>query len=193
MTRPELIAIGTSLGGLHALMALLSGLPASLSVPVVIVQHRGPAAGGEGLAPLLRAHTPLAVVEAEDKMPIESGTVYLAPADYHLLVESRGLLALTTEAPVRSARPSIDVLFESAAQAYGPSLLGVLLTGASADGAEGLARVKARGGCAIVQDPASAECHIMPAAALAATAVDYVLPLPHIGQRLVALAEGTRA
>ena len=121
------------------------------------------------------------------------GSVYLAPADYHLLIEERGQLALSTEAPVRSARPSIDVLFETAADAYGPELVGVLLTGASADGAEGLAAIKARGGRAIVQDPASAECATMPAAGISATRVDYVLPLEASGGYLVSLVEGTRA
>jgi two-component system chemotaxis response regulator CheB len=133
------------------------------------------------------------VVEAEDKMALEAGIVYLAPADYHLLVEERGRLALSVDPPVRSARPSIDVLFETAADAYGAALLGVLLTGASADGADGLARVKALGGRAIVEDPSTAECRTMPAAGLAATAVDYVLPLRDIGSHVVTLVEGTRA
>ena len=108
-------------------------------------------------------------------------------------MEAGGWLALSTDEPVRSARPSIDVLFETAADAYGPALLGVLLTGASADGAAGLAHVKARGGRAIVQDPATAECATMPAAGIAAAAVDYILPLERIGEYLVSLVEGTRA
>jgi two-component system chemotaxis response regulator CheB len=193
MIAPELIAVGASLGGLNAVSMLLSTLPAVLPVPVVIVQHRTPAPSGNTLAELLQDTTGLAVVEAEDKMALEPGTVYLAPADYHLLVETRGFLALSTDAPVRSARPSIDVLFQTAADAYGGSLLAVLLTGASADGADGLAAVKARGGRAIVQDPATAECRTMPAAALAATAVDYVLPLAKIGEHVVSMVKGTRA
>jgi two-component system chemotaxis response regulator CheB len=193
MTGTELIAVGTSLGGLNALTKLLASLPQALPVPVVIVQHRSSGPDGGGLAHLLQERTALSVVEAEDKMPLEPGTVYLAPADYHLLIEARGVLALSTDAPVRAARPSIDVLFETAADAYGSSLIGVLLTGASADGAEGLAAVKARGGRAIVEDPATAECRTMPAAGLAATAVDYVLPLWRIGEHLVTLVEGTRA
>jgi two-component system chemotaxis response regulator CheB len=192
MTPVELIAIGTSLGGLNALVTLLSGLPV-LPLPVVVVQHRGTTPDRNGLAGLLQGETTWGVIEAEDKMPLERGRVYLAPADYHLLVESRGVLALSTEAPVLSARPSIDVFLESAADAYGAALLAVILTGASADGARGLAAVMARRGRGIVQDPATAECRTMPAAALAATAVDYVLPLPQIGEHLVALAEGTRA
>ena len=188
-----LVAVGTSLGGLNALTALLRDLPASFPVPIVVVQHRTVSQDGGGLTELLQDHARLKVVEAEDKMVLQSGTVYIAPADYHLLIEEAGILALSTDGPVRSARPSIDVLFETASDAYGPALLGVLLTGASADGAEGLATVKARGGRAIVEDPSTAECRTMPAAGLAATAVDYVLPLAKIGDHLVTLAEGTRA
>ena len=193
MNAVELVAIGTSLGGLNALTKLLQTLPREFRVPVVIVQHRTAHSDGGGLAKLLQDHTPLRVVEADDKMTVEPGVVYLAPADYHLMIEEPGLLALSTDAPVRSARPSIDVLFQTAADAYRDALLGVLLTGASADGAEGLAKVKLLGGRAIVEDPSTAECRTMPAAALAATAVDYVLPLDKIGDHLVALAEGTRA
>jgi len=192
MRAPQLVAVGTSLGGLNALTTLLGQLPPDLAVPVVIVQHRSASTDGAGLAAILQDRTRLPVLEAEDKMPLEAGRVYLAPADYHLLVEQRGLLALSTDAPVRSARPSIDVLFETAAEAYGDGLIGVLLTGASADGADGLVRVKARGGWAIVEDPSTAECRTMPAAGLAVTAVDYVLPLAKIGSHLVTLVEGTR-
>jgi len=192
MTNPELIAIGTSLGGFNALTALLATLPGELAVPVVIVQHRAIGPDAEGLTRLLQHQTSLRVVEAEDKMPLERGTVYVAPADYHLLIEERGLLALSTDPPVRSARPSIDVLFETASDAYRDALLCVLLTGASSDGADGLAAVKSRGGRAIVQDPATAECRTMPAAGIAATTVDYVLPLAKIGEHLVTLVEGSR-
>lgn len=193
-TRIELVAVGTSLGGLHALTRVLHALPGRLSAPIVVVQHRGTDDEREaGLAELLQRMTSQRVVEAEDKLPLEPGTIYLAPSDYHLLVEERGLLALSTEPPVRAARPSIDVLFETAADAYGPALLAVLLTGASADGAAGLARVKAFGGRVIVEDPATAECATMPAAGLAAAPVDYVLPVDKIGEQLAGLVEGTRA
>ena len=193
MTTPELVAIGTSLGGLNALTSLLRVLPEQFPVPIAIVQHRTNAADGSGLSRLLQEHCRLTIVEADDKMPLEAGRVYIAPADYHLLIEEPGMLALSTDAPVLAARPSIDVLFQTASEAYGDGLLGVLLTGASADGAEGLAAVKARGGRAIVEDPSTAECRTMPAAALSATAVDYVLPLTKIGEYLVTLVEGTRA
>jgi two-component system chemotaxis response regulator CheB len=193
MTAPRLVAVGTSLGGLNALTVLLGALPATFAVPVVIAQHRTPSPDGGGLVQLLQDHARLTVIEADDKMALEPGTVYLAPADYHLLIEEDGLLALSTDPPVWSARPSIDVLFQTAADAYGPAAVGVLLTGASADGAAGLAAVKGRGGRVIVQDPATAECRTMPAAGLAATAVDYVLPLARIGEHLVTLVEGSRA
>jgi two-component system chemotaxis response regulator CheB len=192
MNPPELIAIGTSLGGLNAVSRLLAALPQTFTVPIVIVQHRAITPQASGLAELLQQQTALRVIEAEDKMPIESGTVYLAPADYHLMVEDRGVLALSTEGPVRAARPSIDVLFQSAADAYRHTLVAVLLTGASTDGADGLAAVKAHGGRALVEDPATAECRTMPAAGIATAAVDYVLPLPRIPEHLMTLAEGTR-
>jgi two-component system chemotaxis response regulator CheB len=186
-----LIAIGTSLGGLNALLSVVRQLPRDLPAALVVVQHRG-VSQDTGLVDLLQQHTALTVVEAEDKMALKPGIVFVAPADYHLLVEDRESLALSTDAAVRSARPSIDVLFESAADAYGDALIAVLLTGASTDGAAGLARVKQRGGRAIVQDPATAECATMPSAGIAATAVDYVLPLERIGEHLLSLAEGTR-
>ena len=188
---PELIAIGTSLGGLNALLELFGRLPATLPVPIVMVQHRG-ATADTTLVEMLSHATALTVVEAEDKVAMQPGTIYVAPPDYHLLIEADGTLALSTDAPVRSARPSIDVLFETAADAYRERVLAVLLTGASADGAAGLTHVKRRGGCAIVQDPASAECATMPSAGIAATPVDYILPLRQIGEHLIGLVEGTR-
>ena len=188
---PELIAIGTSLGGLNALVELFRRLPPTLSAPIVLVQHRG-TGSDPTLVDMLSRATRLGIVEAEDKMEMTPGTVYIAPADYHLLVDEARTLSLSTEAPVRSARPSIDVLFETAADACRDRVLAILLTGASADGAAGLARIKRLGGCAIVQDPATAECATMPAAGIAATAVDYVLPLDQIAERIVSLVEGTR-
>jgi two-component system chemotaxis response regulator CheB len=188
---PELIAMGASMGGLTALLRIFRTLPATFPVPIVMVQHRGTSADTT-LVDMLARETPLTVVEAEDKVEMAPGTVYVAPADYHLLVDEEGTLALSTEAPVRSARPSIDVLFETAADAYRERVLGVLLTGASADGAAGLARIKKLGGCAIVQDPSTAECATMPAAGIAAAAVDYILPLDLIAAHILSLVEGTR-
>lgn len=182
----QLVVVGTSLGGLRALGVLLSGLPQSFPVPVVVVQHRHKDSD-DTLIRFLQHYSTLLVKEAEDKEMIVPGQVYLAPADYHLLVEVGGHLALSTEAAVSYARPSIDVLFESAADAYAQKVIGVILTGANHDGAQGLAKIKACGGLAIVQEPGTAESYIMPAAAVAAVAVDYVLPLEKISRFLVAV------
>jgi two-component system, chemotaxis family, protein-glutamate methylesterase/glutaminase len=181
----ELIVIGASWGGLHAVGEVLAALPPDFDVPVVVAQHRRDQGGG--LASLLASRTRLRVEDAEDKQPIERGRIYLAPPDYHLLVQ-RGWLSLSTEEHVHHARPSIDVLFDSAAEAYGEWVIGVILTGANEDGAAGLARVKELGGVAVVQDPASAERREMPAAALAAVSTaDAVLPLDEIGLFLYGL------
>ena len=187
----ELIVVGASWGGLHAVGTLLEGLGTQTSAAVVIAQHRN-AAGSDELADLLQLHTELPVRDAEDKDQILPGTVLLAPKDYHLLIESGGTVALSTEERVRYARPSIDVLFETAADAYREKCVGVVLTGANEDGAAGLARINALGGVAIVQDPGSAERAEMPAAALAATAADIVLPLEQIGLFLHGLLLETR-
>jgi len=182
--RDAMGVVGSSLGGFDALRTLLGGLPIDLPVPVVLVQHQG-VAGGE-LAALLQRYAALVVRDAEDKEEIVAGHVYVAPAGYHLLVE-QGSFALSTEAPVLYARPSIDVTFETAADAYGPGVLGVVLTGAGRDGALGLARIKQRGGLAIVQDPGTAQRRDMPAAALASVSPDWVVPLAEIAPRIVAL------
>ena len=182
----ELVVIGTSLGGFDALRLVLGGLPASFPLPLAIVQHQGASGSGE-LAALLQRYTPLAVADAEDKDVLSPGRVYLAPIGYHVLVE-RGSLALSTEGPVWYARPSIDVLFESAAEAYGMAVIGVALTGASRDGAAGLASIKQRRGLAIVQDPATAASPVLPKAALAATSVDWTVPLPELAPLLEKLA-----
>jgi len=178
----KLIVIGTSFGGLHALEVLLSGLPKSFPVAIAVVQHRH--RDNNTLPFFLQQHSALPLKEAEDKEMILPGRVYLAPTDYHLLVEV-GSFALSTEAPVSYARPSIDVLFESASDAYTERVIGVILTGASDDGAEGLAKIKAHGGLTLVQEPATAESRMMPEAALAAVPVDWILPLEDIAPLLV--------
>ncbi len=184
----QLIVIGASLGGLEALRMILGALPADFMVPIVVAQHRH-SDSTDRLAAILQRATALKVVEAYDKLVLEAGHVYLAPPDYHLLVEP-GSLALSTDGPVSYARPSIDVLFKSAADVYGAALIAVVLTGANHDGAHGLAMLVAAGGQAIVQAPDSAASAMMPAAALAATAVDFVGPLDLIGPRLIALVAG---
>jgi two-component system chemotaxis response regulator CheB len=176
----DLIVVGASWGGLYAVRAFLEGLGQQTSAAVVIAQHRS-ADGGDELAKLLQTHTELPVRDAEDKDHVVAGTVLLAPRDYHLLVEAGGTLALSTEERVKYARPSVDVLFESAAEAYRERCVGVVLTGANDDGAAGLARIKKLGGVAIVQDPGTAERSEMPSAAIAATVADVVLPLEQIG------------
>lgn len=176
----RLVAVGASWGGLHAVGRLLSGVPGGLELAFAIAQHRPADSPPRTLELLLQRHAQYPVAEAGDKDPIEAGRVYLAPPDYHLLVEP-GSFALSVDERVQHARPSIDVLFESAADAYGERVVGIVLTGANQDGASGLARIKERGGIAVVQDPRTAERRAMPEAALAATEPDAVLPLDEIG------------
>lgn len=180
-----LVVAGASLGGLAALRTLLRGLPGEFPLPLVVVQHRQ-ANSDEALAALLQQDSRLPVREAQDKERILPGQAFLAPADYHLLVEEDHL-ALSTDGPVLHARPSIDVLFESAALAYRHELVAVVLTGTGCDGAQGAARVKERGGLVVVQDPATAESPSMPRAAIAAAGADRVLPLVEIASFLAGL------
>jgi two-component system chemotaxis response regulator CheB len=185
-----IVVVGTSLGGLRALETLLSGLPEAFPLPVAIVQHRG-ACGGEALPERLQRQSALPVREPEDKEVMLPGQVYLAPADYHLLVE-RGSFALSTEGPVCYARPSIDVLFESAADTYADEVIAVILTGAGKDGAQGAVRVKERGGFLLVQEPATAESSVTPEAVLATAEVDRILPLPEMAPFLASLCRSAR-
>jgi two-component system, chemotaxis family, protein-glutamate methylesterase/glutaminase len=182
----ELICVGASWGGLRAISRVLSDIPEDVVQPIVVAQHRHPDSRGAVLATLIGERTARPVVEAEDKLQIEPHTVYIAPRDYHLLVEP-GHFALSLDERVKHARPSIDVLFETAADAYGASVIGVILTGANEDGAAGLARIKACGGVALVQDPEGAERRAMPEAAIAATVADAVLPLDEIGKFIYGL------
>lgn len=187
----QIVVMGASLGGFQAISSLLAALDASFPVPLVIAQHRAPQSG-EPLRQALQKKTALRVREPVDKEQALPGHVYLAPADYHLLVDGEGL-ALSTEAHVNSARPSIDVLFESAADAYGRGVLAVILTGASADGARGCAYVKHCGGQVIAQEPETAESATMPRAAIRAAEVDHIAPLeqiPALLQRLTLSPHG---
>lgn len=178
-----IVVIGASAGGLKALEQLLPALPETTCPPVVIVQHRGKDSGA-GLCKYLQQRSRLPVREPEDKQVIESGKVYLAPPDYHLLIE-RGNFALSISAPVCSARPSIDVLFETAADSYGARAVGMILTGSSRDGAAGLASIKRSRGFVVVQEPATAEVRFMPEAALALVPdADRILTLPQISEFL---------
>ena len=179
------VAVGTSWGGLSAMRTLLGGLPEDFPIPIVIVQHRGKDSD-QLLSQLLQDATPLSVCEIEDKDVLEPGRVHVAPADYHVMLEP-GFASLTIEEPVRFSRPSIDVMFDSAAATYGEHTIGVVLTGANEDGASGLAHIVGRGGCALIQDPKTAEVAIMPQAAIRAVPTAEVLPLDRLAPRLIEL------
>ncbi|MDP2338790.1 MAG: chemotaxis protein CheB [Bacteroidota bacterium] len=177
-----IVLIGSSKGGLAALQKLLGFLPATFKTPVVIVQHRMESAE-DLLVELLQKNTELYLKEVEDKDIINRGVIYLAPAGYHLLIEEDHF-ALSTEGPVSASRPSIDVLFESAAEEFGSKVVGIILTGMNRDGAQGLKKIKEAGGITLVQDPEEAEARQMPDAAIAASKVDYILALEGIGRFL---------
>ncbi|MBW4628442.1 MAG: chemotaxis protein CheB [Brasilonema octagenarum HA4186-MV1] len=186
----QFIAIGTSLGGLEALEVLLAGLPKNFPVPVAIVQHRYKSSDDK-LRVALQEYSALVVTEPQDKEEIVPGYIYLAPADYHLMIEVTSdavrepSFSLCVDAAVTYARPSIDVLFETAADTYAERLIAVLLTGANHDGMQGMRKIKARGGKTVVQEPSTAACPIMPEAAIAAGVADKVLPLADIAPYLV--------
>jgi len=191
MMPPQLIAVGTSLGGFEALKTILGGLPEDFPAAIAVVQHRSHE-DSECLLNLMEPYVRLPLVEVEDKDQIVGGYVYLSPPNYHLIAE-RGYFSLSADPPVMHARPSIDVLFESVAESFGESAIGVLLTGMGRDGTAGLAKIKERGGFAIVQDPTSAEGQRMPESAIASVAVDKVLPLAEIASFLVELCAGQRS
>jgi len=181
----EAVVIGGSAGSVRALDLILPGLPAEFP-PILIVVHVL-ASSLTSLASVFSRRAALRVIEAEPGAPIERGHAYFAPADYHLLVEPSRRCALSIAPPVHFSRPAIDVLFESAAEAYGPLLLGVVLTGASADGALGLRALVDRGGRALVQDPATAEAPTMPQSALRLVPEARVVPLSSMVAELRAL------
>ena len=186
MNPPDLIVIGCSLGGMRALETILAAFPKDFQTPIVVAQHRH-RASNDSLPSHFRRATQLCVVDAEDKQWIKPNCVYFAPANYHLLVE-RGEFNLSTEGAVLYSRPSIDVLFESAADAYRDRLVAVILTGANSDGANGIRRVKSAGGFVIAQDPKTAEAVEMPQSAIDTGRVDRILPLDRIGPYLVELS-----
>jgi two-component system chemotaxis response regulator CheB len=178
-----LVIVGASWGGLQALRWVLEGLPADFPTPIVVAQHRS-SHSSDVMVRIVQTHSPLAISEASDKDVIEPGHVYIAPPDYHLLVEP-GSLALSTDEFVHYSRPSIDVAFESAADAYADRLVGVILTGSNTDGSAGLRRIRDTGGITVVQDPATAARSEMPSAAIAAVTGARVLPLRKIAPFLV--------
>jgi two-component system, chemotaxis family, protein-glutamate methylesterase/glutaminase len=175
----EAVVLGSSAGAVEALMVILPGLPRRFRLPLMVVVHM-PAAAQSGMAELFRSKCQLAVKEAEDKEPIQESTIYFAPPNYHLLVEIDRRMSLSSEEPVLYSRPSIDVLFETAADAYGTGLAGIVLTGANSDGACGLRAVCESGGVGIVQKPELAQEPTMPQAALQACPGALVLSLSEI-------------
>jgi two-component system chemotaxis response regulator CheB len=183
----DALVIGASAGGIEALLRLLPALPADATLAVMVVLHL-PRGMPSSLADIFAPKCAFSVVEAEDKEPIAPGHLYFAAPDYHLLVDrdvdGASILALSADDPVNYSRPSIDVLFESAADHFGERVAGIVLTGANADGAEGLATIGRAGGVTIVQDPDDAYSTTMPSAAIARGAIDHVLPLEGIADLL---------
>jgi two-component system chemotaxis response regulator CheB len=172
------VGVGTSLGGLRALTVVLGGLPKAFPAAVAVVQHRA-STGTDDLVDVLQRECALPVVEADDKLAIAAGHVYVAPAGYHMLVDEDGI-ALSVDAPVNYARPSVDVLFETAAQTFRAQMVAVVLSGASQDGARGAVAVRRAGGRIVVQDPDTAESRIMPGSVLALVDADAVLSVDRI-------------
>lgn len=184
MTGVEVVAIGASLGGLNAFELILPALPRAFQPPLILVQHRRHEESR--LDAMLQRRCPLPLSEPDDRTRIQPGHVYLAPSGYHLLVD-RNVFWLSVDPPVAHARPSIDVLFESLAEAYGAGALGIVLTGSSEDGAAGARAIKAAGGRVFVQEPSGAQSPVSPRAVLAATPVDGVLSIEGIAGLLAGL------
>jgi two-component system chemotaxis response regulator CheB len=185
--RFDAILIGASAGGVEAVGVLLGALPQSFETTLVVVIHV-PAGNDDLLVRVLSSRCAVPLMEAGDKHPLSAGTVYIAPAGYHLLVEPGGTFALSLDEPVNFSRPSIDVLFESAAYAYRDRVLAIVLTGANSDGAEGLRVVRSFGGTGWVQDPAGAAASAMPAAALEQAGADLVMTLDDMARELAGVA-----
>lgn len=190
--RVEAVVVGASAGGVDALLLLLSDLPARWRLPVVVVLHL-PEQHESRLPEVFASRMAQVVREAEDKAPVRPATVYFAPPGYHLSIERERCFSLSCEPPVLWSRPSIDVMMTSAADAYGPTLAGILLTGANNDGAQGLLRIHQAGGLTAVQSPASALVRTMPQAALDLFAPDHVLGLREMRELLIELDESHAA
>ncbi|EDN65917.1 response regulator receiver modulated CheB methylesterase [Beggiatoa sp. PS] len=184
--RFEAVVIGSSAGGIRALSTVLAALPSEFPLPIIIVQHLHPHSDSY-LARILESKCQLKVKQADEKETIADGVVYISPPNYHLLIEEDRSFSLSIERQVNFARPSVDVLFESAVYAYRDRLIGIILTGANNDGHQGVKNIKQIGGYVMVQDPKTAEANAMPKAAIAATNVDKILPLEQIGPYLLQL------
>ena len=179
----EAVVIGVSTGGMDALRDIFMNLNEYFTMPILVVQHLY-TQSENFLATYLNKLTHLTVKEADEKEQIQLNTVYLAPPNYHLIVEEDKTISLSTDERVNFCRPSIDVLFETAADAYGANLIGIILTGANSDGANGMLRIKEKGGLLIVQDPATADVSTMPLSVIKQTQVDHVLSLKDIAEFL---------
>lgn len=182
------IVIGTSAGGLYALFFILEKLPASYPIPVIVVQHRSKDQR-DLLEEVLQSKCMIRIKQADEKEKIEGGFVYIAPPDYHLLIEDNNTFSLSADEPVRHSRPSIDVLFETAAVVYKDGLVGIILTGASGDGAAGTAAVKKSGGLTIAQNPAEAQFPIMPNEAIKTNRVNHIWTLAEIQYFLLNISD----
>lgn len=182
----QAVVIGTSAGGLLTLKKMLPALPADFPLPILVVQHISPYSDGY-FVKMLNDLCALEVKEAEDTEKIKPGTIYFAPSDYHLLVERDYSLTLTLDEKVNYSRPSIDVLFETAAEAYTNHLIGIILTGANADGAAGLLKIKQYGGFTIAQNPEEAENPVMPQKAIRAALPDFIGTINEIVKKLLEL------
>ena len=189
--RIEAVVIGASAGGVEALSTLLPALPAGLRASVFVVLHL-PRSRPSLLAEIFENRCALPVSEAQDKEPVEPGSVYVAPPDYHLLLDPGPQISLSADEPVNFSRPSIDVLFESAADLLGDRVAGIVLTGGNEDGAAGLDAIRRAGGVTIVQDPATAQMPLMPESALLRGPADHVLPLSVIAALLATLPASPR-
>jgi two-component system chemotaxis response regulator CheB len=187
----EIVTIGCSSGGVDALRQVLSPLPRNFKLPIIIVTHVGEIPGGSSLSVIIQEFTKLPVIEAWDKAEIVAGHIYVAPSGYHLLVEEDKTFSLSTDPKVCNVRPSIDVLFESAAYVFGEHLLAVILTGANKDGTHGLEIVHEEGGVCIVQDPFTAVSPTMPTSAISLGFIDHIVRLDEIADLLVRLTEET--
>ena len=182
--RYEAIVIGVSSGGMGALNSIFAALPADFNTPIIIVQHVSANSDSQWIK-ILNEKSNLYIKEADEKEKIEKGKVYFAPPNYHLLIEKDHTFSLTIDERVSFARPSIDVLFETAAEAYKDKLIGIVLTGSNHDGTNGIKRIKEYGGMAIIQDPKTADSAYMPKSAIDAIQPDYILPLKKIIELLI--------
>lgn len=180
----EAIVIGLSSGGMSAMKLLFSRLPEDFKTPIVVVQHINARSDSQWIH-LLNNQSNLLIKEVDEKEQIVPGTIYIAPPNYHLLIEKDKTFSLTIDERVNYARPSIDVLFESAAESYSNKLIGIVLTGSNHDGSNGIKRIKELGGLAIIQDPDTAESPYMPRSAITGIEPDYILPLENIIELLI--------